>query len=176
MAIAREVDPGRHRGGWRDHHAPRRGRPTTSAAEEDDRMALALIKGMGLGAGLMYFFDPDLGRRRRALLADQMTHTCCTLEDFFGEATRDLSTRARGLPATLDHRMRNEPPPSDEVLVERVRAMLGRYVSHPRAIQVAAMRGHVVLRGPILASEVDGLRPAIASVWGVVDVADELEA
>jgi len=139
-------------------------------------MALALIKGMGLGAGLMYFFDPDLGRRRRALVADQLTHACRSLEDFLGEATHDLSNRARGLTAELDHRMRNEPPPSDEVLAERVRATLGRYVSHPRAIEVEAMDGHVVLRGPILANELEGLLPAVASVWGVVDVKDELEA
>ena len=25
-------------------------------------MGLALIKGLGLGAGLMYFLDPDLGQ------------------------------------------------------------------------------------------------------------------
>jgi hypothetical protein len=138
-------------------------------------MGLALIKGMGLGAGLMYFFDPDLGRRRRALVADQFTHACCSLEDFFGKATRDLSNRARGMTAELGHRFDREPVPSDEVLVERVRSILGRYVSHPRAIEVAAMNGHLVLRGPILAGEVDGVLRAVSSVRGVIRVADELE-
>jgi hypothetical protein len=138
-------------------------------------MGLALIKGMGLGAGLMYFFDPELGRRRRALAADQFTHACCSLEDFFGKATRDLGNRAQGLTAELGHRFHREPMPSDEVLVERVRSILGRYVSHPRAIEVAAMNGYVVLRGPILAGEVDGVLQAASSVRGVVDVADELE-
>ena len=59
--------------------------------------------------------------------------------------------------------------------MERVRATLGRFVSHPHAIEVAALNGHVVLRGPILAGEVDRLLQAVAEVPGVVDVADELE-
>jgi hypothetical protein len=131
---------------------------------------------MGLGAGLMYFFDPGSGRRRRALVADQFTHARRSLEGFVGEATRDLRNRTRGLTAKLGHRIRGEAPPSDEVLLERVRATLGHFVSHPRAIEVAAMAGHVVLRGPIRASELKGLLPAIAAVRGVLDVADELEA
>ncbi len=33
--------------------------------------SLSLVKSFVLGAGLMYFFDPDEGRRRRALIRDQ---------------------------------------------------------------------------------------------------------
>ena len=35
---------------------------------------LRLLGGIGLGAGLMYFLDPQQGRRRRALVRDQFTH------------------------------------------------------------------------------------------------------
>src|SRR5687768_7198497 len=34
---------------------------------------IALLGGLGLGAGLMYFFDPALGRRRRVVARDQLT-------------------------------------------------------------------------------------------------------
>ncbi len=138
-------------------------------------MGLALIKGMGLGAGLMYFFDPEKGRRRRALVADQFTHACCSLEDFFGKATRDLGNRARGMITEVGRRFREEPAPDDHIVVDRVRSMLGRYTSHPRAIEVAALNGHVVLRGPILAREVEGLLQAVSRVPGVVHVANELK-
>jgi len=48
-----------------------------------------------VGAGLMYVFDPDQGRRRRALVRDQMTgmaHEAC---DAAQSVQRDLANRAR---------------------------------------------------------------------------------
>ncbi len=56
-----------------------------------------------------------------------------------------------------------------------MRAELGRFVSHPRAIAVTVEDGQVRLRGPILAQEVDHLRAAIAKVGGVAGVEDALE-
>jgi len=34
----------------------------------------------GLGAGLMYLFDPDTGRRRRALLRRKVAHLACATQ------------------------------------------------------------------------------------------------
>jgi ElaB/YqjD/DUF883 family membrane-anchored ribosome-binding protein len=39
----------------------------------DVRSGVALLAGVGGGLALMFFFDPDEGRRRRALLRDQLT-------------------------------------------------------------------------------------------------------
>jgi hypothetical protein len=39
----------------------------------DARPGIALLAGFGGGLALMYFLDPDEGRRRRALLRDQLT-------------------------------------------------------------------------------------------------------
>jgi hypothetical protein len=58
-----------------------------------------MIKGMGLGAGLMYFFDPDSGRWRRALVRDQLVSAGHDLEDLVGASARDLKNRARGVAA-----------------------------------------------------------------------------
>jgi uncharacterized membrane protein len=52
---------------------------------------------------------------------------------------------------------------------------MGRYVSHPGAIEVSAAAGRVTLRGPVLADEADGLIRAVESVRGVREVEDRLE-
>jgi uncharacterized membrane protein len=67
---------------------------------------------LGLGAGLMYFYDPQNGRRRRAQLNDQWTHMRNETEDFWGKAQRDLQNRAQGVQAraqSLKERASNMP-------------------------------------------------------------------
>lgn len=56
-----------------------------------------------------------------------------------------------------------------------MRAQLGRWVSHPHAIEVAADSGHVTLSGPILQSEERQLLQAAQSVRGVHEVESRLE-
>jgi uncharacterized membrane protein len=63
----------------------------------------------------------------------------------------------------------------DVVLVERVRARLGRILSHPHAVNVVAHEGVVTLRGPILQHEVKPLLDAIERVADVREVVNELE-
>jgi uncharacterized membrane protein len=65
---------------------------------------------------------------------------------------------------------------SDEVLVQRVRARLGRVVSHPHAIAVTAEHGRVTLSGPIFMPEVDPLLKCVYTVRGVAGVENHLEA
>jgi hypothetical protein len=61
------------------------------------------------------------------------------------------------------------------VLVERVRARLGRTLSHPHAVNVVAHEGVVTLRGPILQHEVKPLLDAIERVADVRELVNELE-
>ena len=70
---------------------------------------------------------------------------------------------------------RRYPETSDDKLVERVRSKMGRYVSHPRAIEVMAQDGCVCLRGPILTHEAKGLLNAVRSVRGVRELDIQLE-
>jgi osmotically-inducible protein OsmY len=135
---------------------------------------LTLIGGIGLGAALMYMLDPDRGRRRRALVRDQLAHVASRVPDAIDAAARDLSNRARGLVAESSAIFTSDEA-SDEVIVERVRSKMGRVVSHPHAIEVAANEGRITLRGPILADEVDELLSCVSSVKGVKDVENQLE-
>jgi uncharacterized membrane protein len=132
------------------------------------------LTGFGLGAGAMYLLDPVLGRRRRALLRDQLTSATCQADNYLGATWTDVRNRAQGLASEATALFKHERP-DDEVLVERVRSKMGRYLSHPGAIRVAARDGRVMLSGPILAREVDWLMDAVASVPGVTGVEDRLE-
>jgi uncharacterized membrane protein len=133
-----------------------------------------LLTSFGLGAGLMYFLDPARGRRRRALVRDQIGHSAQISADALGATGRDLSHRAAGAAARIRGTLRHETV-DDVVLVERVRAQLGRLVSHPHAIHIDAAEGRVTLRGPILRAEVNRLVNAIERVRGVREVINALE-
>jgi uncharacterized membrane protein len=52
--------------------------------------------------------------------------------------------------------------------------MIGRYVSHPHAIEVEASDGEVALSGPVLAHEVPALLGAVKGVSGVRRVSNQL--
>jgi len=65
---------------------------------------------------------------------------------------------------------------SDEVIESRVRSVLARSVSHPRAITVGVRQGRVVLGGPVIAREVDGLLRRIRRIPGVRGVRSRMEA
>src|SRR5438105_3035545 len=135
---------------------------------------LAMVGGLGLGAGAMYFLDPDLGRRRRAQLRDRALGTASRINDFLDAGWQDMRQRAQGLVAQTAHLVRSEHIP-DHILLERVRSKMGRYVSHPASIDVAVHDGRVILRGPVLAREVDPFLARVRALPGVKDVDNRLE-
>ena len=134
-----------------------------------------LLKGACLGAGAMYFLDPQRGRRRRALLRDQAIGASHYLACHWDKSVRDLNNRLSGFVAEFE-RWGREEHVSDNQLAGRVRSKLGRYVSNPRAIEVSVDDGRVTLRGPVLASEIQAAFDAVRSVPGVGHVENELEA
>jgi uncharacterized membrane protein len=135
----------------------------------------AVLTGLGLGVGLMYFLDPERGRRRRALARDRLTHAARVGGDAVGATGRDVAHRTSGAGARLRRLVNRDSRADDRVLVERVRAQLGRLVSHPHAIRVDASDGIVTLRGPILEAEVPRLLSAVERIRGVRSVTSELE-
>ncbi len=57
----------------------------------------ATLTSLGLGAVAMYYLDPQQGRRRRALVRDQITHFATKSPKKLDAKSRDLSNRASGL-------------------------------------------------------------------------------
>jgi uncharacterized membrane protein len=137
------------------------------------KKGLAMAVGAGIGAGLMYLYDPQMGRRRRAVTRDKLIHLRHRLDDAVDVTTRDLTNRTVGLWAEMRSSIAGDGV-SDEVLAERVRSQLGGLVSHPSAIEVRAERGCVTLSGPVLRDEVDRLLRGVASVRGVRQVENHL--
>jgi uncharacterized membrane protein len=135
---------------------------------------LAIVGAFGLGVAAMYFLDPGRGARRRALVRDKALHLLRKTEDAAETAGRDLRNRARGLAAEARGRFEDEDV-DDDVLVARVRAEMGRVVSHPSSISATASDGRVTLSGPIVAREADQLLSRTRSVRGVRDVVDQLK-
>ena len=135
---------------------------------------LWMLASAGLGAALMYFYDPQGGRRRRALVCDQMNHLVAKLQEAERVVVRDASHRAIGLMAQARRAIRHDEPADDVVLAERVRSALGRFTSHAGAIEVGAANGVITLQGPILADEADMLVGCVAAVRGVDSVDDKL--
>ena len=133
----------------------------------------SLFGGIGVGVGLMYFYDPRQGRRRRARLRDRAHHVLSMAEHLVAKAERDAANRVHGVAERIRHGRGGD---AAEVIVEaRVRAQIGRLTSHPAAIQVQVRGGNVVLAGPILAPEARRLIRRIKRVGGVHAVTDFLE-
>jgi uncharacterized membrane protein len=148
---------------------------TRGALRHRRRRSRLPMRALALGAVLMYFMDPDRGRRRRARVRDQWTHFVNMLADGLRVTRRDVRQRAGGLWAQGMRWFRHEDV-SDRALVERVRSEIGRYVSHPHALEVSVNEARVRLSGPILAEEVDDLIACVARVRGVREVENRLEA
>jgi hypothetical protein len=70
----------------------------------------AILGGVGLGAALMYLFDPERGRGRRAKLSDQVASKANRIGAGIGSKTRDLRNRAQG----LVHEVKSALPSSEK--------------------------------------------------------------
>jgi hyperosmotically inducible periplasmic protein len=135
---------------------------------------LALILGLSLGAALMYFLDPDNGRRRRAFIREKSAHYAREARDRQAGLLRHAGNRARGAAASVRHRLRPENIVEDGVLLERVRAALGHAVGDPHAVDIRVKCGTVVLKGPARQEQMDELVACVRSVHGVRDVENRL--
>ncbi|MBI3802136.1 MAG: SRPBCC family protein [Nitrospirae bacterium] len=136
---------------------------------------LGLIGSFGLGAGLAYFFDPEMGDRRRAVVRDKLIQKIDQTTEEIESTLGEVQDRVKDLLAQVDSRLQNVEV-DDQTLLERVRAKLRRVISHPDAIEVRVENKRVILTGPILAAEIGPLLSAVALIRGVADVDNQLQS
>ena len=136
----------------------------------DPRHLASLIAAAGLGALAMYVLDPQSGRRRVSRARDRTLGLAQEAGDAAGAGWRELRERVSDLSADVRQRLHRDAT-TDRELEERVRAELGRWVTHPHAVHVRARDGAVVLSGCVLAAEQAQLQRAVEGVNGVVRVA-----
>jgi uncharacterized membrane protein len=167
------------RGDMRIELGPKRSirRVVETRRERRGFVGRALASGLFLGAGMgvAYLLDPVLGRHRRRVVRDKAVHVTHELRDLFSKAARDAANRARGIVAETESALLHEEV-SDDVLAERLRSLLGRAVSHPRAIEASVAQGIAVLRGPVFADEVEALLTRVRGVRGIKEIDSQLVA
>jgi len=106
-------------------------------------------------------------------MRDEAMHVANKTEVSFGKAARDVFNRSQGTVAKL-HPFK-EDVTSDEIITQRVRSKLGRYVSHPHSVHVSVKNGIVTLSGLIFLNEVRRLMKHVSSISGVSEVDNQLE-
>lgn len=136
---------------------------------------LSLLVGFAAGAATMYYLDPLAGRRRRALVRDQVVaagHKAADLAEAKGKRAVD---RLKGYAVTrrFDRHTPHQPE-SDQQLHERIRSRLGHVVSHPRSVDVTVENGYVQLGGHILTRELDRLLSEVKDMAGVRSINNRL--
>ncbi len=133
-----------------------------------------LLITVGLGAGAMYFFDPQQGNRRRAQVQNQINKWISDLDSSIDTGKRDLRNRTRGVLSEMTARLSDQGAP-DWILEERVRSNFGRIPGNTRAIDVRADGGYIYLSGPALREDRDAILKAATRTRGVYGVEDELQ-
>ena len=140
------------------------------------RTALSLVASASAGAGVMYFYDPQKGRRRRAGARAKMRRSGRVVQGGVDGATQDLRHRVEGWVAQFAHLFESDKSVPAEILEARVRARIGHIVAHPHAIHVNSKGQVIRLSGEAHPDEVQTLLSAVRRVQGVLDVENALEA
>lgn len=133
-----------------------------------------LLTTIGLGAGLMYFMDPQQGARRRIMVRDKANRFVNNIDESIEKAVEDSRNRARGVLSEMTARLSDQGAP-DWILEERVRSNLGRVARHARAVTVTADGGRIHLSGPVLREDEDAIVKAALRTRGVHGVENQLQ-
>jgi osmotically-inducible protein OsmY len=134
------------------------------------RKLLGLI---GLGAALTYFFDPQQGRRRRAMASDRIAAFFRQRARKGEQLGRAASAKAEGLTQKAKHLQEEpKPQPDDVTLARKVESEIFRVPDVPKGqINVNAENGKVYLRGEVGQPElIRDLEDRARAVQGVQDV------
>jgi osmotically-inducible protein OsmY len=133
-----------------------------------------LVTTLGLGAGLMYFLDPQHGNRRRAMVVDKANRFVNSIDESIEKALEDTRNRTRGVLSEMTAKLSDQGAP-DWILEERVRSNLGRVARHSRAVTVTADGGRIYLSGPVLREDEDAIVKTAMRTRGVHGVENQLQ-
>ena len=126
--------------------------------------------GAIVGARLMYLFDPDRGRSRRVRLRDKAVRGFHLLRREGNKQIRNAGNHLIGRLYELRSSIRDRSHEvSDDILLDRVRAQLGRDVRHLRMLDFRVENGCVVVEGPALRGEAHRIRERLYKTHGVRD-------
>ena len=134
---------------------------------------LRTLRFAALGAALVYFFDPQNGRRRRAQAKDRIPAFFRGKARHAERLGRTAQSQAYGVTQKVKHRKEEDKPqPDDATLAHKVETEIFRNAEVPKGqINVNAENGVVVLRGEVEQSElIRDLEQKTRKVQGVREV------
>lgn len=134
-------------------------------------MVLRLLTSIGLGAALMYLFDPERGKARRAEIGDRVKAKAQSAERSAEKLAKDLRNRASGVKAKMN---KTENAADDDILIARIRSELGHVIDHADRVDVQASMGHVTLTGELPEADIEEAVRCAESVDGVISVDNQL--
>lgn len=125
------------------------------------KQLLGLVAAAAGAAATMYYFDPDMGPRRRAALRERLVGG----PQYAGRVLARRATARKGHESQSDAQLR-----------DRVRSRLVQLVSHPGAVNVEVEDAVVRLSGSVLRPEQDGLLTRVRDMTGVRRVINAMSA
>jgi osmotically-inducible protein OsmY len=131
------------------------------------------LRYMAYGALLAYFFDPENGRRRRALARDRIPALFRNASTKAGSVSGAATAEASAMKQKATHLKEEEKPqPDDVTLARKVETEIFRDADIPKGrINVNAENGKVVLRGEVEQPElIKDLEQRTKKVQGVQEV------
>jgi osmotically-inducible protein OsmY len=134
---------------------------------------LRTLRFAALGAALVYFFDPQNGRRRRAQARERIPAFFRGKARHAERLGRTAQSQAYGVTQKVKHRKEEDKPqPDDATLAHKVETEIFRDAEVPKGqINVNAENGVVVLRGEVEQSElIRDLEQKTRKVQGVREV------
>ena len=133
---------------------------------------MGTLSAGAIGAALMYFLDPDHGRRRRNVARDRLLGLYRRNSARLGRFGRYARGRAEGLSQEVARAGAEAPPPNDAALAQKVQSEIFRDPDVPKGqINVNAEDGVVVLRGELDRPEqINALVDRVRAIPGVRDV------
>jgi osmotically-inducible protein OsmY len=135
-------------------------------------MRRSFVFPAALGAGLMFFFDPHSGNRRRAMVGDRTAGLFRRGWRRAERTGRAVSAEAYGVSQKVQHLQEEPKELDDATLARKVETEIFREPAAPKgSVDVNAENGTVYLRGEVDTWDmVRDLERAARRVQGVKDV------